>query len=78
MPPQHGSDDVFGSAYQAARQLGWRILDRNSMARRLWWHAYKQPHPVGKDAIMVDPVHYLPYVNDEFNNVLLNVLFEGK
>lgn len=27
--------------------------------------------------IMVDLVHYLPYVNDEFNNALLNILLAG-
>ena len=65
------NDTQYGSGYLAARSLGWRVLDRNSMARLLW--AASDADGLTVHA-MVDPMHYIPFANDEFNNVLLNMV----
>ncbi|MFN9940292.1 MAG: hypothetical protein ACK56I_12545, partial [bacterium] len=56
----------------AAKALGWRILDRNGMTRALQRDILKQKVSFGR--VYVDNVHFNPFVTDEFNNVLLNML----
>ena len=68
----HVNASVLGAAYLAAQQLNWTLLDRHSIARSLM-RFYAQPGQPGLQACQVDHVHYVPYLNDEWNNVLLNM-----
>jgi hypothetical protein len=67
-------EDLLGTGYEAAKQLGWRIFDRGGMASSLT--AKAKSLGFSRDAVMTDRLHYFPYANDEFNNVLLNMLCE--
>ena len=59
----------------AARALGWRVLDRYGISAELL--KYAESINVSADAVMPDRVHFVPFVNDEFNNVLLNMVCGG-
>jgi hypothetical protein len=65
-------DELRGTGYEAAKQLGWRIFDRGGIALSLVQAALALKFRSSN--VMTDSVHYVPYVNDEFNNVLLNML----
>lgn len=67
--------DRKGTGLLAAKQLGWRILDRYGIKQSLL-EAY---HKLGKtySYVYVDFVHFVPHINDEFNNVLLNLICRG-
>jgi hypothetical protein len=56
----------------AATALGWRVLDRHGMTRALHRDMLKYRMNFGR--VYVDNVHFNPFVTDEFNNVLLNML----
>ena len=69
---QHVPDAVLGTAYSAAVALNWTILDRHSVARSLLRY-YMQPGQPGDRAVLLDNVHYIPYINHEWNQLLLNM-----
>ena len=68
-PPRDG---MLGSTYLAARDMQWRILDRYGISEALKDHfaAVELPREFG----WVDALHFRPFVYQEFNNVLLNML----
>lgn len=70
--PVHYPEEWYGAGYQAARALQWRILDRSGITTQL--RNYRQSIGLSRDAVMTDDYHYMPFVNDEFNNVLLNMI----
>jgi hypothetical protein len=57
----------------AARRLGWRVLDRNTITGRLK-QTLASRGLNGSDLGYVDYAHLAPFVNTEINNVLLNML----
>jgi hypothetical protein len=61
-----------GTGLLAAKQLSWRVLDRYGIKESLL-EAYSS---LGKTQgyVYVDFMHFVPFINDEFNNVLLNML----
>jgi hypothetical protein len=63
----------LGPGYAAAQLLRWRIIDRNGMVRTLQdaLHSAGQHNPLLQ---WTDRTHFQPYVNIEFNNVLLNMI----
>jgi hypothetical protein len=58
--------------YLAAVQLGWNILDRCGIATSLIVKALERG--IAVEHLYKDRVHYHPFVSQEFNNVLLNML----
>ena len=64
---------LLASMIDATQQLGWRVLDRNTITKRL-----KQALALrglnGTDLGYVDYAHLAPFVNTEINNVLLNMI----
>lgn len=69
------TDQFYGAGYVAARALGLPILDRTGITTQLL--NYLSKNNISKNAVMPDDVHFSPFVNDEFNNVLLNMLCSG-
>lgn len=66
-------DAELGHGYAAAQSFGWRILDRNGMIRALF-STLQDAGVTDRNAQWSDRTHFQPYVNVEFNNVLLNML----
>ena len=62
----------LGPGYQAARDLGWGVLDRNGMVRSL----ANATASAGLSPVLgwSDRVHFKNFVSTEFNNVLLNTI----
>jgi hypothetical protein len=58
--------------YLAAQALGWDILDRCGIATSLIVHALERG--ITLQQVYNDRVHFHPFVSQEFNNVLLNML----
>ena len=68
-PPRDG---MLGSTYLAARDMQWRILDRYGISESLKRHHDEVELP--REFGWVDALHFRPFVYEEFNNVLLNML----
>lgn len=62
----------LGAAYAAARQLGWKILDRHGLTKRL--HEFSKEMGISPGSVMTDRMHYYPFLNDEMNNLLLSMV----
>ena len=63
----------LGPGYEAAVRMGWRILDRNGMCRNLWTSLKGmglEPGGLG----YTDRTHFMPFVNEEFCTVVLNMI----
>jgi hypothetical protein len=75
---QHGKgaapprDGLLGAPYLAALQLGWRVLDRHGMTVALKRHLQDVGLPL--EFGWADQLHFRPFVYEEFNNMLLNIL----
>ncbi len=65
--------ELLEPAVIATRQLGWRVLDRNTITARLK-QTLASRSLNGTDLGFVDYAHLAPFVNTEINNVLLNMI----
>lgn len=68
-PPTGTNEDI---GYLAARQLGFHVLDRYGISASLGYFLDSRSLP--KSLAWIDNVHFRPYVSQQFNNALLNML----
>ena len=72
IPPEKVDESELGSGYAAAKKLGWQLLERHQMARSVIRSFSEAGRPGYKYAI-IDGRHFVPFLNDEWNNVLFNM-----
>jgi hypothetical protein len=63
-----------GSGFQAARRLGWKIMDRWEMTRLLGKALAEKGESLTETGWGPDGIHVRPYVNHEYTQVFLNMV----
>jgi hypothetical protein len=63
-----------GTAFQAALNLGWKVMDRWEMTRKLKEAVLQRGENAAEVAWAPDNIHVRPYVNHEYTQVFLNMV----